>query len=433
MRRFARQLSPDWTGNPLSLQWKWTCTKLCLLVVGLCFLLAANAVAATEHVIYSFPGGADGMYPTALISDTAGNLYGATEFTVNYGPGTIFELVKNGSAYTYVVLYTFTDGGLFASGPLALDTHGNLYGTTGTGGDYYKGSVFKLSPDQGGSWTLTVLHSFADGTDGAYPYGGVILDKAGNLYGTASEGGLLSDCSGAGCGVVFKLSAGSSGNWAETVLHSFTETDGALPSSGLVFGANGILYGTTSAGGTSKNCVGTPANGCGTVFQVAPSATDWKETTLHSFHVTDGDYPQGVTYYHGKLFGTTLLGGLKSAGTVFELTITKSGVTNSVIHSFGSGTDATQPLGAVVFDKNGNLYGSASQGANSACNKLGCGAIFELKPNLGKWTETILYRFTGGNDGATPRTTPILSTTGLIGSTSVGGASGYGVVFELTP
>ena len=146
-----------------------------------------DALAANEHVVYSFTGAADGMYPTGLISDAAGNMYGATEFTGNFGPGTIFELVKNGPSYTYVVLYAFTGktDGLGASSSLALDSHWNLYGTAGTGGDNYKGNVFELSPNQGGGWTLTVLYSFADGADGGYPYGGVILDKAGNLYGTA--------------------------------------------------------------------------------------------------------------------------------------------------------------------------------------------------------------------------------------------------------
>ena len=385
-------------------------------------------------MIYNFTSASGGIYPiTGLISDAAGNLYGATEFSGGYAPETIFELVRNGSSYTYVVLYTFTGyaDGEGASGSLARDAHGNLYGTAGTGGDNYKGNVFELSPNQGGGWTLTVLYSFTDGADGGYPYGGVILDKAGSLYGTAYEGGLLSDCSGAGCGVVFELSRGSGGIWTETVLHSFTETDGALPSSGLVFGTNGILYGSTSAGGTSTSCGGVPANGCGTVFRLAPSTGGWTETTLHSFYLTntDGAYPEGLTYVDGKLFGVTSLGGTQNAGTVFELTLTKSGATESVIHTFGS--DATQPVSAVVSDKNGNLYGSAPKGGNSACYQ-GCGAIFELKPNGGNWTETILHQFTGGTDGASPYGTPILSATGLLGTATGGGANGYGVVFELT-
>jgi uncharacterized repeat protein (TIGR03803 family) len=406
----------------------------CVFFFLFCFLLVGHAAAIQGRVLYNFTGAADGMYPTALIADAAGNLYGATEFTANYQGGTVFKFVRSGSSYTFVVLYTFTDNtdGGGASGPLALDSHGNLYGTTSTGGDNYKGSVFELSPNQNGIWTLTVLHSFTGGADGSFPFGGVVLDKAGNLYGTASEGGELSACSAAGCGVVFQLSAQSLGNWTETVLHNFVETDGALPSSALVLGGNGVLYGTTMVGGTGTGCLGSPANGCGTVFQVAPSLAGWKETTLHSFEVFDGYMPQGVTVYRGRLFGVTSGGGTQNAGTVFELAATTSGVLETVIHSFGAGTDATQPLGTVVFDKNGNMYGAAVHGARSGCNG-GCGAIYQLHPNSGNWTETVLHRFTGGVDGGSPYGTPVLTTTGLFGIASVGGAHNYGVVFELTP
>lgn len=410
-------------------------SRRCVLLFASYFVVTSYAAAVQEHELYTFTDAGGGMYPTALITDSAGNFYGATEITANYNPGTIFELVRTGTSYSYVVLYTFTGStdGIGASGSLVLDAYGNLYGTTSTGGENYKGSVFELSPDQGGVWTLTVLYSFTAGADGAYPFGGVVLDKAGNLYGTASEGGFLSDCSGAGCGVVFKLSSQPAGNWTQTVLHSFAETEGALPSSSLVFGTNGVLYGTTMLGGTGTGCLGSLANGCGAVFQLAPSATAWTETTLHSFDVIDGYMPQGVTYYHGRLFGITVGGGTHGAGTVFALTATKSGIIENVIHSFGAATDATAPLGTVVFDTNGNLYGSASQGGGPGCNSLGCGAIFQLKLNSGKWTETILHRFTGGVDGASPRTTPILTTTGLFGITMNGGANNDGVIFALTP
>jgi uncharacterized repeat protein (TIGR03803 family) len=364
-------------------------------------------------------------------------LYGGTaaggEFGSGTGYGTIFELVRNGTSWTYEVLYNFTgnaDGG-FLTASLAIDSQGNLYGVSSTGGTNNKGNVFELTRYDGG-WILIVLYSFTSGSDGGYPSGGVILDKAGNLYGTAYYGGLLSDCSGVGCGVVFELSPGSDGNWTETVLHSFTETDGALPSSALVFGADGILYGTTSLGGTTTACEGDPANGCGTVFQLAPSAGGWTETTLLSFDGTDGYFPQSMTYHGGKLYGTTLLGGSQGWGTVFEVTLRKSGATEHVIHSFGSGTDATQPAGAVVFDKEGNLYGSASRGGNPACDG-GCGAIFELKLKGEVWTEGILHQFTGADDGAIPNSNPILSATGnLLGTTGFGGASDDGVVFEFS-
>ena len=425
--------------------------NISLILFGLCFLLGVDAnatdelasgvdsAAIHERVIYTFAGGAGGSDPTTpLIVDKAGNLYGATGQGGEFGWGTIFEFVKGGTGWTYVVLYNFTgnaDGG-FPVGVLALDSAGNLYGTTGTGGDNYKGNVYELSPSQEGGWTATVLYNFTDSTDGGYPYGGVVLDTVGNLYGTTNEGGSLSDCSGSGCGVVFKLSPGSSGVWTETVLHNFTEADGALPSSGLVFDAKGNLYGTTTAGGASTACIGFPANGCGTVFRLAPAAGGWTETTLHSFYLTsqDGFLPQGVVYHNGSLFGTTLLGGSQDVGTVFQLKLTKSGVTESVLHSFGAGKDATQPLGAVVFDKAGDLYGSASRGGNSACNGQGCGAIFELTPANGSWTETVLHQFTGGNDGAFPSSTPILTSIGsLLDTASAGGANNAGVVFGLSP
>jgi uncharacterized repeat protein (TIGR03803 family) len=404
-----------------------------LLILSGCFLLKVNAVALNERVLYSFAGGVDGSDPNApLISDKDGNLYGTTEMGGEFGFGNVFELVKSGTGWTHVILYNFTnntDGGS-PVGPIVFDQSGNIYGTTSTGGDYYKGEVYKLSPNQGDSWTLTLLYSFTGDTDGGYPYGGVILDNAGNLYGTADLGGSLSDCDGVGCGVVFELSPGSGGTWTETVIHDFTEVDGALPSSALVFDPRGNLYGTTSVGGTSPYCVGSPANGCGTLFELTPSSEGWTETTLHSFYLTntDGCYPGGVTYHDGKIYGTTELGGRHQAGSVFEVAITTSGPIERVLHSFGAGTDATQPLGAVVFDKSGNLYGSASKGGNSECNNDGCGATFEL--TNGSWTETILYQFTGGNDGAFPSTTPSLRPSGnLFGTASGGGASNAGVVF----
>ena len=397
-----------------------------LLLLSLCLLAVVDAAAVKERPIYTFTGTSDGEYPTSLIADAAGNLYGVTEFTANYGPGTIFELVRSDSGYAFKVLYTF-DGivGYMADGPLALDTKGNLYGTSSTGGDYYKGSVFELSPSQGGSWTLSTLYSFSGGADGAFPLGGVIVDDAGNLYGTASEGGLLSDCDGAGCGVVFEVSSGIAGGWTQTTLHGFAEIEGALPSSGLIFGANRTLYGTTVEGGT---------NGYGTVFEVAPFQGGWTETTLHSFSDQESAPAGGLTLNHGRLFGMTMLGGTRNAGTVFELSRTKSGAVESIVHNFSGRSGGTIPIGSVVFDERGNLYGSASEGGNSGCDSnQGCGAIFELTPSNGKWTETILHQFSGGDDGGNPYGTPIIIGTGLFGIAGEYGLNGYGLVFALTP
>jgi uncharacterized repeat protein (TIGR03803 family) len=263
----------------------------------------------------------------------------------------------------------------------------------------------------------------------------VILDKAGNLYGTALFGGLLTDCASTGCGVVFKLTPGAI--WTETILHNFIESDGALPSAGLIFDNAGNLYGTTMAGGASTACQGDPANGCGAVFRLSPSGGAWVETTLHSFYVknTDGAYPSGaLTLHGGQLFGTTDGGGTHDQGTVFELTISKTASSEKVIYSFAGGTDGDEPSSAVVFDNAGNLYGTTDHGANTDCNGYGCGAVFELTPSKSTWTETLLYRFTGSDDGANPGKSLIVRNgQSLLGTTSTGGVDAAGLVFELGP
>ena len=213
-----------------------------------------------ETVLYNFTGGTDGTYPEfGLIRDSAGNLYGTAfgggglSCNAGYGCGVVFKLDTTGKQ---TVLYTFTggtDGGMPSSG-LIRDGSGNLYGSAVSGGTYQRGVIFKVTP----TGKETVLHNFTGGADGAYPWGGVIRDSAGNLYGTANTGGALADCYGFGCGVVYKLDP--LGNL--TVLHSFTAgTDGAYPYAGLVRDTAGNLYGTANYGGSG---------GAGTVFEITP-------------------------------------------------------------------------------------------------------------------------------------------------------------------
>ena len=199
--------------------------------------------------------GTDGYWPIASpILDAAGNLYGTTFQGGAYDLGTVFELTPTGGGWTETVLHTFsgyTDGGSPWAG-LVFDTAGNLYGTTPYGGDYYAGTVFELTPTAGGGWTKQVLHSFSpDCTDGYEPYAGLIFDTAGNLYGTTSAGGTYS-CNGSQGGTVFELTPTEGGGWTETVLHSFNSngTDGIIPYASLVFDTAGNLYGTTVSGGT---------------------------------------------------------------------------------------------------------------------------------------------------------------------------------------
>jgi uncharacterized repeat protein (TIGR03803 family) len=292
-------------------------------------------------VLYSFcswTNCTDGRQPQAgLIFDAAGNLYGTTAFGGYYGLqtgyGTLFELTPaGGGSWTEQVVHNFnhdfTDGDEPYAG-LIVDAAGNLYGTTSGGGTIGYGTVFELTPTGGGTWT-EVLHSFGDGTDGLYPWAGLIFDAAGNLYGTTSEGGTYDG------GTVFELTPAAGGGWTEKVLHSFGNgNDGAYPHyAGLIFDAAGNLYGTTSGGGTY---------GGGTVFELTPAGGgSWTETVLHSFgNGTDGAEPYAGLVFDavGNLYGTTLGGGTYNYGTVFELqtaatyTLTVSTVGNGTVNS----------------------------------------------------------------------------------------------------
>ncbi|MGB9197871.1 MAG: choice-of-anchor tandem repeat GloVer-containing protein [Terriglobales bacterium] len=252
-------------------------------------------------VLYAFTGGADGADPYGenLILDKAGNLYGTGYSGGTFEYGVVFELSAAG---TESVLYSFTggtDGGRPYAG-VVEDKHGNFYGTTLQGGAFGLGTVYKVTA----SGTETVLHSFAGGSDGATPYGGVILDSKGNLYGTTAGGG------SSNAGIVFKLSPSGT----ETVLYAFAGgPDGANPTVALVRDKAGNLYGTTYNGGNGNG------SGDGTVFEISPSGT---HTVLHTFTGgADGAVPDAglILDKHGNLYGTTLGGGI-GFGVVYELT-----------------------------------------------------------------------------------------------------------------
>lgn len=299
---------------------------------------------------------------------------------------------------------------------------------------------------------LKVLHRFT-GADGATPLAGLVFDAAGNLYGTTTYGGDLS-CSGyggTGCGTVFKLSPSSDGTWTESVLHSFTGQDGEMPEAGLIFDAAGNLYGTTTYGGASYNCIGYP--GCGAIFKMSPNSDGtWTESVLYSFKgeaglFYDGQSPVGSLIFDpaGNLYGTTILGGDSTCGQfaggcgiVFKLTPNSDGSwTESLSYSF-NGTDGEFPSSRLIFDPLGNLYGTTQGGTGSS----GYGAtVFKLAPNPdGSWTEGVLHAFSGLSDGQYPLAGLILDVTGnLYGTTQQGGIQnciagygGCGLVFKLT-
>jgi len=319
---------------------------------GLALAMFGAAHAGPVDILYSFQGGSDGAEPiSGVISDSQGNLYGTTLYgggsgCGGKGCGTVFRLAPDGAE---TVLYAF-QGGSDGSGSLGLvrDSEGNLYGVTeivnGHNCRSGCGAVFRLAPDG----TMTKLHVFKGGSDGAHPEAGLLLDNRGNLYGTTAGGGTYSG------GTVFRIAP----NGTESVLYAFCAqtncTDGKMPWSALIADQVGNLYGTTVTGGP------TPGGG-GTVFKLAPDGT---ETVLYSFcqqpDCTDGLEPYaGVTMDKvGNLYGTTSWGGAlddSGLGTVFKLA---PDGTETVLHSFWPQTDGANPVSGVVVDKAGDIYGT---------------------------------------------------------------------------
>ncbi|MFZ0708313.1 MAG: choice-of-anchor tandem repeat GloVer-containing protein, partial [Candidatus Korobacteraceae bacterium] len=322
-------------------------------------------------------------YPTSGVTlGPDGTVYGATFYggnggcEYNEGCGTLFKLTPSNGGWTESLLHTFgiVDGdGVYPSGSLIRDEIGAIYGTT-AGGGAGSGTVYKLTPSEG-NWSENVIYSFGDRAgDGGSPTGGVILDSGGILYGTTSYGG------SSGWGTVFQLARSELG-WEENILYSFQGgRDGATPQGGLIVGGAGDLYGTTSEA-SSGRLIG------GTVFRLTPSGSDWVHTVLHSFPAGqcfcfyEGPVASLTMDAAGNLYGTTYADGAYLQGSVFKLTRTDEGWTYISLHDFTGGSDGRWPMGSLTFDANGNLYGTASGGGDhSHCYYNGCGVIFEIKP-----------------------------------------------------
>jgi uncharacterized repeat protein (TIGR03803 family) len=286
--------------------------------------------------------------------------------------------------------------------------------------------------------TESVLYEFTGGSDGILPNGGLIADKSGNLYGTTLEGGSYTLCPAYGCGTVFELTPSGAG-WSETILHTFAGgNDGEIPREGLVADKHGNLYGTTGNGGYWS---------AGTVFELTPSDGGWTETIIYDFpRRNDGYVPAGALILDGKgnLYGTTEYGGGEGSGiecdrgcgTIFKLTPVGSVWQETILYRFTGGTDGANPLGSLAMDSSGNLYSTASAGGNftSDCNFYGCGAVIELTRSGGNGIASVIYDFTGAHDGATPLAGAILDREGnLYGTTSEGGDHFNGNVFEFSP
>jgi uncharacterized repeat protein (TIGR03803 family) len=354
--------------------------------LALSVFVSSNAAQATSFkTVHTFTGGSDGAQPYAgLVADTSGNFYGTTFlggnggstcFSPKKGCGTVFKLASDG---TETVLHAFAGGsdGFYPVAGLLLDNAGNLYGTTlgggvGNGepcGQFGCGIVFKLAPDG----SETILHSFGSGSDGYSPWGALIADAAGNLFGTTQFGGAHNH------GTVFEVTP----DGTETVLYSFTGgSDGNLPHAGLVADSAGNLYGTTEGGG---------ANGDGTVFKLAP---DGAETVLHSFMGgSDGQAPvaEMIKDEAGNLYGTTYEGAGCCSGTAFKLA---PDGTKTLLLAFG-GSEGYEPVAPLLRDAAGNFYSITASGGT-----YGFGTVFKLKSN---GVVNVLHAFRGRLDGGEP-------------------------------
>jgi uncharacterized repeat protein (TIGR03803 family) len=406
-------------------------STLFIAILGLLVLWLTGGTSAwaasKEKVLYSFCAAQlcpDGSNPQAsVIFDTAGNLYGTAIYGGNSncvrGCGTVFELSRGNGKWAYKVLHHFENNGkdgYYPAANLILDAAGNLYGTTANGGTSQGGTVFELMPAKSGKWQEKILYSFSNESE---PLAPVVFDATGSLYGTTFYGGTYSD------GTVFSLTPGKNGNWTEKVLHNFdfNGEDGFSSRAGLVFDKSGNLYGTTLLGGTGGN---------GIVFEETRGKNDsWTENVLYSFTgQTDGGLANSPLVFDssGSLYSTTVAGGSNGLGNVFKMTrSTKGKWALTTLYSFES-IDGVYPEGGVILDTAGNLYGTTYEGGfdNS-------GTVFKLTPGGGTWTETVVHSFGNGQDGSTPDAGLIMDASGnLYGTTNEGGTYGYGTVFEVS-
>ena len=397
-----------------------------LTVMAILLFIAASTVQAqTYTILHNFTGGRDGGLPYAgLVMDRAGNLYGTASAggtSCPGGCGTVFKLSPHGSSWVLSTLYAFQGGadGAAPLAPLLIAPDGSLYGTTFAGGGAPCtsefgdgcGTVFRLRPAPSSCkavlcpWIETVLYRFSSGADGANPdMGGLVMDAAGNLYGTTQMGG------SSGEGTVFELMP-SNGGWTETILHSFAEEDGVHPQSGVVFDAAGNLYGTAdSSDGTGDG---------GTVYELSPSAQGWNLIVLHTFDFSIGDPLGGLIFdTQGNLYGTTF-NFRDSYGWVYELSPSGHGWQYSQLVSL----PFSGALTGLGMDAAGNLYGVQPV-------SLGSGDVFKLAYSSGTWTFNELHDF-DFLDGSGPNGVPLVDAQNNVYGTTVDGGQ-QGVVYKIS-
>jgi len=404
------------------------------IAAGLLFLPSALWGKSEYGTLYKFSGGHDGAQPYGnVIFGAGGNLYGTTYSGGAYNGGTVFELKRESDGtWTESILHEFCSLSDCADGAspwagLISDTKGNLYGTTQSGGAYDDGVVFELVPHSNGTWAENVLHSFS-GPDGMWPLAGVVFDDKGSLYGTTQYGGANNR------GVVFKLTHGAAGSWAESLLYSFCSRnscrDGMFPTAAVIFDRLGALYGTTWVGGANCGDVG-----CGVVFQLTPHHDgSWGERILHQFNDSpDGAYPSAslTLDLQGNLYSTTAGGG-SGSGTVFKLARDRNGTWQETILLVFDEQDGCCPNAGLTRNLAGTFYGATTGGGDFNCLISGCGVVFELTRNSkAEWKERILHDFSN-DPGIFPYATPLLDQSGNVYGTTAGdNVKSHGSVYEI--
>jgi uncharacterized repeat protein (TIGR03803 family) len=366
--------------------------------LGMVFELSSTAAGWKESTLYNFNSAAGGTYASAgaspLTADGKGNLFGTTELGGVSSLGSVYELSpKAGGGWQEQDLYSFSENAEPVGG-LVFDSAGHMYGVNNIGGPNGVGSVFEMTQNADGTWRESEIYSFAGyPNDGANPYAGLTVDSDGNLYGTTELGGdgaCIRVKNPVGCGTVFELSYTAATGWTEKVMYTFQGAygdDGSSPTARLIFDGSGNIYGTTSTGGMfNRNCTEIDYGpGCGTVFELTPSASGWNETILYKFigGAKGGSSPSGLVFdQQGNLYGPLDNAAASDYGAIFKLAPSAGGAwTESLVYNFGSGTDGRFPQGALVFGKSGHLYGTTVGGgvAGGVLNN-GQGTVFEFTP-----------------------------------------------------
>jgi hypothetical protein len=336
----------------------------------------------------------DGALPVSgLLRDAAGNLYGAAPYGGSCplsidGCGVVYEIspAAGGGWQAPKILYSF-QGSPDGAGPqstLIFDKAGNLYGTTIAGGSDFGGTVFELSPSSSGEWKETVLYNFnTSNGDGYGPLGGVTFDTAGNLYGTTEVGGAYQtgNCSGGGCGTVYKLSPNGTGGWTESILFSFNGTTGNNPLGNFAVDASGNLYGVTLNGGTNQSC---GVYGCGVVYEMARNGSGaWVQRVLRNLPETVGGfYPGPAIDVSGNLYASLYSGTLGQYGIALRLKKSQTAPwPATTLYKFSGAADGGYPTGVALYK--GSLFGTTGVGGNTGdcvfVGGSGCGVVFEIQ------------------------------------------------------